>query len=74
MRRFTLAPVSSDAQELEIEAFDENAVLHAVGQGGFNEAEVYEGGEYRFSVRLEAGVWCVFQRGGTSPASPKGPA
>ena len=69
MRRFMLAPVSPDAQKLEIEAYDENAVLQTVGKVGFNEADVYEGGEYRFSLRLEAAVWCIYQRNSASPAS-----
>ena len=63
MRRFMHAPVSPDAPKLEIEAYDENAVLQTVGKVGFNEADVYEGGEYRFSLRLEAAVWCIYQRG-----------
>ena len=66
MRSFTIVPMASNMAKFEVTGWDENAVLIAGGRAGFTDAEVYENNTYMFSIRLECGVWCVFQRGQTS--------
>lgn len=62
MHKFILAPVASGAPEFEFVGLNEAAVLIAADKLGFSESHVYENNAYKFSIRLEAGVWCIFQR------------
>ena len=38
------------------------AVLYAANQFGLEDAAVFEAGAYKYSLRRESGVWCIYTR------------
>lgn len=63
MLNFAIVPASPDCEIIEITALCEVAVLHAAQRLGCQESDVFEGGGYRYSLRLtETGGWLIFQR------------
>ena len=68
MHNFTIVPASMNAEIIEITTFDESAVLTAAQRLGCQDAAVFEGGIYRYSLRLtSAGGWSIFQQRGPVP-------
>lgn len=71
MRHFTIVPVQSDAKVAEVTTFDDAAVFYTASRMACEEAAVFEGNNYRYSLsRNSAGVWCIFQREDPAPARP----
>ena len=63
MLNFTIVPASHDCEIIEITALCEAAVLNAAQRLGCQQSDVFEGGRYRYSLRLtETGGWSIFQR------------
>lgn len=62
MRTFTIVPINSGAKPVNLNAFDDNAVLHAAGQFDFGDAAVFEAGAYKYSLTHDGGVWCIYMR------------
>lgn len=63
MRQFTIVPTKAGRALDDVIALDEAAVLYTVSTLNCDEAAVFEGDVYRFSLRLDSsGLWSVFQR------------
>ena len=71
MRQFTIVPTKAGRALDEVVALDEAAVLYTVSTLNCDEAAVFEGDVYRFSLRLDSsGPWSVFQREVPLPSRP----
>lgn len=62
MRTFTIVPTNARARPVTLNAFDDTAVLHGAERFSFEDAAVYEAGAYKYSLRHEGGVWCIYMR------------
>lgn len=69
MPLFKIIPTDPDSSAIAIDAIDAGAVLNIVQKLDCAEADVFEDGVYRLSVRLRPnGPWCIFQRDGVHSA------
>lgn len=63
VRHFTIVPSDLSAVQIELTTMDESALFHAVQTIGCHEAAIFEGDDYRFSLRLDdIGAWSIFRR------------
>ena len=60
---FSIQPIDQSHPPLELHALDAGAVLHILSRRQWSEADVYQGDEYLFSLRVaQGGFWTIFQR------------
>ena len=62
MRTFSIVATTSRAKTFDFEATNDCAVLYAANQFGLEDAAVFEAGAYKYSLRRESGVWCIYTR------------
>lgn len=63
MPRFVIKPTDRDFLSTELIARDPSGALYLMERLGYSEADVFEDGQYKFSLRLNPGaVWLILQR------------